>query len=113
MLDALVGAELQQHGMKIVPMKTQADAFAWLASTQWQYICNRVLNRRAHPCSGKMVRLTIWGALAEAQGAALESLVHPIVSVAAAKVGDYDGTPQAGSELVQLSCSSRQPQGVL
>ena len=42
-------------------------------------------------CSGKSVKLTIWGSLAETDGAELESLSHPVVSVTACRVGDYDG----------------------
>ena len=42
-------------------------------------------------CSGKMVKLTIWGALAENEGAQLETLSHPVLAIAAVRVGDYDG----------------------
>lgn len=42
-------------------------------------------------CSGKMVKLTLWGSLAENEGAELESMSHPVLSVTACRVGDFDG----------------------
>ena len=38
-----------------------------------------------------MVKLTVWGSLAENEGAKLESMSHPVLSVTACRVGDYDG----------------------
>ena len=38
-----------------------------------------------------MAKLTIWGSMAETEGAKLEALEHPVVSVTSVRVGDYDG----------------------
>ena len=45
--------------------------------------------------SGKTVTVTLWGRAAEEQGAQLEALPHPLVSLSQCRVTDYNGAPPA------------------
>ena len=44
-------------------------------------------------CSCKTVRLTLWGAFAEEQGASLEMEDTPIIAISACRASDFDGAP--------------------
>lgn len=56
---------------------------------------------RLCPCSGKTVTVTLWGTAAEAAGAELEALTHPLVSLSSCRVTDYNGAtgPCCGDSL--------------
>lgn len=52
-----------------------------------------------------MVRLTIWGSMAENEGAELERLTNPVLSISAVRVGDFDGSILIPS--AQIACQTQ------
>lgn len=50
-----------------------------------------------------MVKLTIWGSLAECEGAELESLTHPAIAITAVRVSDYDGKQSFTAPLTSMT----------